>query len=344
MSFVVAIPAYNPDERLITLVKRLRELSDPVLLLVDDGSREDCQPLFASCERDYGCDVVHHPRNMGKGAALKTIAARVADAYAGMRGYITADCDLQHSPEDILRVAEALEKNPDSLILGVRDFKSRGVPARSRFGNTVTSMVFYLKTHQKCSDTQTGLRGIPASFAALAASLPGERFEYEMNVLLEAASTGLGILEAPIDTVYIDENATSSFRVLEDSARIYWNIFKYGCSSAISAAIELSVFLLLVWLIKPGPAGVFASAWAARAVSGLANFAINQHWVFASRGQTGRKGASYLALFVAIATASAGLTSLLSRTAIPIAFSKIAVDIGLSVVSYSVQKHWIFHE
>jgi glycosyltransferase involved in cell wall biosynthesis len=342
MPFVVAIPAYNPDERMVELVRALREGGLDVLL-VDDGSREESAPFFRACEEEYGCDLVRHPQNRGKGAALKSIASRVAENYAHSHGYVTADCDLQHSPEDILKVARALEEGSGALILGCRDFSQPGVPLRSRWGNRITSFIFFLKTGQKCSDTQTGLRGIPAQFASEAASLPGERFEYEMNVLMEAARRGVPFREVPIATVYIDHNKSSSFRAVNDSARIYWNILKFGCTSFLSAIADLGLFWALSLALAPASkSAVFAISLASRCLSGVANFLMNKVWVFSSNGQPAKKGMRYLALFLFLMLSSSLLTSALSFLSIPLVAIKICVDAALFSISYFIQRKYIF--
>lgn len=86
-------------------------------------------------------------------------------------------------------IANALEQHPNNLILSMRDFRQDGVPFKSFWGNRITSTVYFLSTGRRCADTQTGLRGIPLRFYDLCQSTPGERYEYEMNLLL---TMGLG--------------------------------------------------------------------------------------------------------------------------------------------------------
>ena len=76
-------------------------------------------------------------------------------------------------------------------------------------------------------DTQTGLRGIPASAIPTMVTIDGERYEYEMNVLLKLRDMKLGVFEVPIETIYIDDNSGSHFNPVRDAIRIYAVIFKY---------------------------------------------------------------------------------------------------------------------
>ena len=134
-------------------------------------------------------------------------------------GAITADADGQHKMKDIMAVAEAMEANPDTFVVGGRDF--RETPPRSRFGNTVTRFVFRLATGLKISDTQTGLRGIPACAMEKMTAVAGDRYEYEINVLLSLKEWGLKYMEIPIETVYIDDNSSSHFHPVRDGLKVF---------------------------------------------------------------------------------------------------------------------------
>ena len=76
----------------------------------------------------------------------------------------------------------------------------------------MTSWVFKVLCGMEISDTQTGLRAFPVSLLPLLLSVKGDRFEYETNMLLKFRQCGVKIKEVPIETVYIEENATSHFR------------------------------------------------------------------------------------------------------------------------------------
>ena len=165
-SISVIVPVYQAEKFLESSVGSVlaQTFSDFELILVDDGSGEAYACFFARAERDYGCRVLRHAVNQGKGRALKTAFNFCLQEFAGAAGVITADSDGQHSPECILACAEALLAHPEALILGCRCFEGEDVPARSEFGNKCTRMVMKYLTGITVSDTQTGLRGIPAFF------------------------------------------------------------------------------------------------------------------------------------------------------------------------------------
>ena len=125
------------------------------------------------------------------------------------------------------------------MVLGSRKFTGQ-VPLRSRFGNSVTRGVFAITTGSKVYDTQTGLRGFPHHMLDWLCEIPGDRFEYEMNMLLAARREGYAIREVFIETVYLEENKSSHFRPLVDSMRIYLPILAFSASSAASRARRTS--------------------------------------------------------------------------------------------------------
>lgn len=183
---IVIIPALDHDERLTELVTELREYFENIII-IDDGSASENQHWFAEAE-SLGCSVIHHEKNLGKGAALKTGVAAAIEKHGSLT-VITADSDGQHLAEDIAKVAEESLKFPDALILGERDLKRGNVPLRSKIGNSFSSLFFLLTNGIRCPDTQTGLRAIPPGLHTLALSEDGVRYDFKMNFLSDAVRT-----------------------------------------------------------------------------------------------------------------------------------------------------------
>ncbi len=227
---VLVIPALNPPDGLLDYVRGATEVGFQRVFLVDDGSRPEFRAVFEEAEQLPGVRVLRHSVNRGKGAALRT-ALDEALADPDVIGVVTTDADGQHALEDVRRVADALVaaqlRGGKEVIFGVRRFEGADVPPKSRMGNQITSAVLQALFGHYVSDTQTGLRAFPRRQAEMAARVPGDRFEYEMNVLLALLSAGTPITEVPITTIYHDlENSVSNFRPLQDSTRIYGTIFK----------------------------------------------------------------------------------------------------------------------
>lgn len=312
------------------------------VVVVDDGSEANYQAVFE--ELDERIHLVRHKVNQGKGAALKTGCQYIRERFQHYV-VITADADGQHRVADIEKAAREYAQHPHTLLLGSRTFETSGVPLRSKFGNVLTRTIFSLITHQQLHDTQTGLRAFDESLIDFMVRVPGERFEYEMNMLLACSREGVTIIELPIQTIYENGNETSHFNPIKDSLSIYGQIIKFASSSLAAFGIDYSMFLLLLH---------FTSSWAlavsvtfaniiARLVSASFNFAVNRHVVFRHRGSALRSVLSYALLAVGILVVNTLLLTLLTDVfAITPALAKIMTELVLFFASYAVQKNVIF--
>ncbi|MGZ7444019.1 glycosyltransferase [Paenibacillus sp. TH7-28] len=336
----ILIPAYEPDERLLNLIGQLKKMPDTRIVIVDDGSGEAYRPIFDTA-RAEGCKVLRHEANRGKGRALKTGFRYLLDT--GERGpVVCADSDGQHLPADIGRVAAAVREQGCSLVLGSRRFTGK-VPLRSRLGNAVTRFVFAFTTGTKIYDTQTGLRGYSADMLEWLCSVPGERFEYEMNLLLGAKRKGCTLEEVFIDTVYLDDNKSSHFRPLADSARIYLPILLFSASSILSAGLDFALLFLLQAFSK----NLALSVAGARICSSTANFAMNRRFVFA-HGRSAKLYASlprYFSLVLIVLLLNMGLMHVYHDLAsIPLIAAKLLTEGSLFLFSYWAQRKYVYSD
>lgn len=345
----IVIPSYEPDDKLITLVDKLIEskLKQPVVI-VDDGSEgEGYQQIFNKIQKDYPVKVLHHAVNNGKGRALKSAFNYLLIEYPDMIGCVTIDSDGQHRIEDMIACMEALEANPEALVLGVRNFNGENVPTRSSFGNKTTSRVMKLLVGLSISDTQTGLRAIPAQYMKYLMNEKGERFEFETNMLLSTREENIQIIEVPIETIYLEENRTSHFNPLKDSLRIYAMFTKFIVSSLSSSVVDLVLFTIFCSMFRGMEFGAFGYAFiatvAARILSATYNFTINYRTVFKSEGTllTAILKYALLAIFIMLASGAAvdKLSGLLPVAEVVI---KIPVDIILFMVSFIVQREIVY--
>lgn len=353
----VVLPSLNPDEKLQKTVASLLAVGFTDLVLVNDGSRADTLCFFPKA--DAQITVLRHEVNRGKGAALKTAFRYVLENRPASLGAVTVDGDGQHRAEDVLRCAEAMVKDGEKIIFGCRDFSLPHVPRRSRMGNRITSAVFRLFCGLRLSDTQTGLRAIPRKLLPLMLTVPGDRFEYETNMLHEMQAHGIGLAEVKIDTVYIEENKTSHFRPFRDSVRVYSRFLLFIASSLASFLVDaLLVFLLLtlaekafgVDFAEKSTASLAATAACkacARVASAFVNFTLNRKKVFGATGNTGRAMRRYLILSVCILLISSGATALgklllgLCSTW-QITLLGVLVDFVLFIAGFRIQQAWVF--
>ena len=355
MNISVVLPSLDPDEKLITVVDGLLEYGFTDIILVNDGSKAENMHWFHQAAQHPEVHLLHHEVNRGKGAALKTAFTWFLENRSDKLGVVTVDGDNQHHPEDTRACALHMAKH-QVLTLGVRDFSLPHVPERSRKGNRITSAVFKIFCGMEISDTQTGLRAIPRKDLEILNKVWGDRFEYETNMLLALKENGIPFDEVKIRTVYIEENKSSHFRVIQDSWRIYklilGHFFKYTASSLLSSLVDTALYTGMNILCKNVLTGFAMTAipfLVARVVSSVLNFYMNKRLVFHSKGSAAKEFLKYL--LVALPTAGAqvllthgtyllfGITE--AQTGIRTVIY-VCVMTALFFLSYSLQERWVF--
>ena len=342
MENIILIPAYNPDDKLISIIDELTFFKI-LIVVVNDGSEKGFNYIFEIIKNKPRVKVLIHEINRGKGAALKTGINYIMENYKECIAIITADADGQHLPKDILKIGDCINKNPNSLILGVRDFNKKNIPIKSKLGNKITSLIFLLVSHKKCNDTQTGLRGIPKDLFNMCLNIEGDRYEYEMNMLMKMARDNIRFIYEKITTVYIEDNKSSHFNPIRDSVKIYINILKFSLASLLSSALDIGVFTVLIYIFHMSLGyEILVATILARIISGTFNFVVNKLWVFSSESKTIDESVKYIVLFISIMLCSYLGVTLLSFLAIPIILIKIIVDGSLFILSYQIQSRFIF--
>jgi len=351
------VPSLDPDGRLCSTVEGLLEAGFGEVILVDDGSRAESGAYFQELALLPGVTLLTHPENRGKGAALKTAFAWLLEHSPQCAGAVTVDGDGQHAPEDAIACGRRMLEG-EQVALGCRDFSRPEVPSRSRAGNRITCGVFRVFCGMKLSDTQTGLRAIPRRYLAELARVPGERYEYETNMLLALKDKGIPFTEVPIRTIYLEENRGSHFHTVRDSWRIYRlllaHFLRYMLSSLVSAGADTGLFALLSALLAgalTGTALTAAAAGGARGLSSLLNFSLNRWVVFRSGGPLGRSLVRYYALALPMLLAQVLVTEGVFRaarvsdgsTALRTLIYAIVMT-ALFLLSYVVQHRWVFQK
>lgn len=345
------VPALRPDEHFIGFIASLRAAGFGEIIVVNDGSDSSFDRVFQEAEDVLGCRVLKHAVNQGKGRALKTAFEYCINSVIGISDVITCDSDGQHLVEDIVAVADALAINRGrgvtAVVWGSRDFSKADVPWKSRFGNKTTSMLVKLVFGAYVGDTQTGLRGFPKELFERVAAIEGERFEYEMNVLLMLLKARTPIEEIPVRTVYHDlGNSQSHFRPVWDSLRVVLPLGRFAVSSVAGAAVDLLLYALLVNTLyggKPDATKIVIAVVAARAVSSFVNFMLNRDWVFGSDAPQRIALLKYYALVGAILVGSAAGSVVLAQILHGhVIWAKIIVDTVLFTLSYVAQRSWVF--
>jgi glycosyltransferase involved in cell wall biosynthesis len=336
--FAVLIPAYKPGPDLPGLVSDLIRLGVERIVVVDDGSGVWFRARFDEAAAHPQVRICRHAINLGKGAALKTgINAILCDA-PDIAVVVTADADGQHAPEDIIAVARAADAHPGALVMGARQFSER-VPFRSRLGNNATKVVLRIVAGQNLSDTQTGLRAIPAHLLPDLLKTPSQGYEFELDMLLLSRNKRLAIVEQPIRTIYLDGNASSHFNPLLDSMRIYFVLLRFALISMFTAVIDNLLFSACY--LYTG--NKLTSQVIGRIGAMTFNFATVKRMVFNSRGRVLREFVQYTALVAVSGTISYGLIVLFTtRLSMGVLKAKLAAEGILFLANFLVQRDIIF--
>lgn len=330
----IIIPAYNPDIKLQTLILNLKKYPNTNIIVVDDGSNIESQTIFQHIEPYV--TLLHHDQNKGKGQALKT-AMRYVKEHKVNGTFVTCDADGQHSPEDIFNISKVASAHPFSLVTGIRKF-DKNVPLRSKIGNILTKYIYFFSTGTLLNDTQCGLRAFSDRLLDSLIEVEGDRFEYEMNMLLQ----GIPLETMPIETIYIDHNKSSHFKI-KDGLIIYKQIFRFSFTSIISFFVDYILFLCLFQLSWPltNAIRIAFSSLAARLCSATLNYNLNKTIVFKKSHQ--HSALQYAILAITIICINTAMIELLYAFNIHhIAWIKLFVEAILFIVSWQIQKHTIF--
>jgi len=353
----VVLPSLDPDEKLLTVLEGLLAAGFDDIILINDGSKPENLHYFETAARHPQVQVLHHPYNRGKGAALKTGFSWFLENRPDRLGVVTVDGDNQHHPDDTTACSVQMLQT-GKIVLGVRDFSLPHVPRRSRMGNRITCFVFKVFVGMTLSDTQTGLRAFPKSSLPAMLEVAGDRFEYETNMLLQMHAEKIPFEEVKIRTVYIEENKSSHFRAVRDSWRIYKLIlahfFRYTVSSLVSSVLDAGLYVLMTRLLSSVLTGFALTAVptvVARVISSLVNFFANQKLVFRSKGPTGKALWRYFLLAVVVMALQVVLTWLVC-TVFSIGDEQTVlrgvvyavVMTALFGLSYTAQQRWVFAE
>lgn len=353
-SLAVVLPSLDPDAKFNGVVAGLVEGGFEKIVIVDDGSSASHQQWFSIAEEYPQCVVLHHEVNKGKGRALKTAFAYIREHFPSLKGVITIDGDGQHLLKDIIACGNRMLELGDRVVLGCRDFSQPNVPPRSVAGNRFTSAAFRIFFGIRLSDTQTGLRAIPAEYLETFCNIGGERFEYETNMLLMMKRLGICFYEQPIETVYDEEDYSSHYNAVKDSWKLGKVMLrfllsgsgaKYVFSSVISLAADYALYYLL--LRGFGIAKEAAFHLVSTFLSSILNFHLNKFWVFEKRGDYGRELLGYYCVCVPRTLLSTLFASLVVErlsivTPALAVLVRILVDGALFVASYFIQKKWVF--
>ncbi len=218
MTCGLVLPAYNVARHLADLVEEIKRVQPAIrILAVDDGSTDGTAEVAEAA----GIEVILHPENRGKGAALMT-----GFGWAARRGLdqvFTMDADGQHLPTEMQRFLDAMETTGADVVVGTRMAQAVGMPWIRRQTNAFTSWVVSRLAGQPIPDSQNGFRLFRVR--SLVGLHPvSNRFDFESEILVLLGRRGARIRSVPVSSVYADER--SSINPIVDTWRFFRLVFR----------------------------------------------------------------------------------------------------------------------
>lgn len=337
---IALIPSYEPDDALLKVVTELLENSFTVVV-VNDGSSEQYNEIFNKLPKEV--HYLAYEVNQGKGHALKHGFSYIKDHFDEDTIIVTLDSDGQHRVADAMKICDVCEEN-NGIVLGSRFF-GKGTPRKSRFGNFMARMTFLISTRHKIYDTQTGLRAFDYSLLERLIGIKGERYEYEMNVLLDAVRHNIPLKEERIETIYINDNAGTHYNPFKDTLRIFKEVIKFSLSSLIGFLVDYAAFTLLTLIPVSWEHWTLACNVIARVISASVNFTINYKLVFKSKEKVWIAILKYALLAVFILGCNTALLWLLvEKAGMNKYLAKVIVEITMFITSWLVQRLFVFRK
>ena len=335
IKYIALVPAFEPNKSLPKIVNDLKE-NNFIVIVINDGSDINYQEYFDQCDTK----IISYPTNRGKGYALKKGLEYVKNNYENCI-IVTVDSDGQHKVEDAISLCKYAEKNTDTLVIGKR-IRKDNVPLKSLIGNTITRHIFELATGEKIYDTQSGLRAFSNELIDYMLEIIGDRFEYEMNVLLYLNKKNIKYKEIEINTIYIDNNKDSHFKIIKDSLRIYSKIAEFKVVTLLSFFMDLILFAaLIISIYKIVPSNIIS-----KLISVVIYYVFNKKEIFKEKMEIKKIIIQLLSIIVYISLSTA-LIYILSKK-INVYTAKVIIELLLFIGIHEIKnkiknKHKLEH-
>nr|WP_315223885.1 DUF2062 domain-containing protein [uncultured Flavobacterium sp.] len=210
--FCVIVPTYNNHKTLKRVLDSILDYT-PNIIVVNDGSTDETSAILQQYSQ---LTQIHHPKNSGKGLALRNGFKKAIEMnfeYA-----ISIDSDGQHFAADIPNFITEIQKLPHSLLIGSRNMTQENVPKKSSFGNKFSNFWFWFETGIKLDDTQSGFRLYPLQL--IPKKYYTNKFEFEIEVIVRSSWKGILVKNIPIQILYDPAERVSHFRPFKDFTRI----------------------------------------------------------------------------------------------------------------------------
>ena len=202
MKITIGIPAYNEEKNIALIITKLKKITDSIIVC-DDGSSD----LTGEIARELGAVVISHPKNMGYGAAIRSLFLKAKEL--DLDGLITMDADGQHRIEDVNSVFGPINDEVADIVIGSRflDEKSEEMPNYRKIGIKIITKITNLSIKEKLTDSQSGFRAYNKK--ALQKVIPSDvGMGVSTEILIKASNLELKVTEVPIKVHYDVDTST----------------------------------------------------------------------------------------------------------------------------------------
>ncbi len=212
LNLCVIVPTYNNEKTLARVLDSLLPYTTKIIV-VNDGSTDSTAAILKNYPQ-----LIHitHAENSGKGVALRNGFKKALEMQ--FRYAVTIDSDGQHFASDLPTFIEAIEKEPNTLLIGSRNMTHDDVPKKSSFGNKFSNFWFWFETGIRLQDTQSGYRLYPLQL--IPKRYFTNKFEFEIEVIVRSAWKGIPVKNIPVQVLYDPDERVSHFRPFKDFTRI----------------------------------------------------------------------------------------------------------------------------
>ena len=248
MQVVIGIPAYNEEKNIAKIIVKLQNITNKIIVC-NDGSTD----LTSEISNKMGAIVINHPKNLGYGAAIKSLFSKARELDADV--LITFDADGQHRIEDINKVLEPIEHNNADIVIGSRFLdKKMKIPAYRKFGINAITKMSNITTKKKITDSQSGFRAYNKK--SLQEIIPSDNgMGISTEILIKANKKSLRVIEVPITILY--EGKTSTHNPMSHGISVMLSTMKfisiehplkfYGIPGLV---FLLTGFIFIIWAIQ----------------------------------------------------------------------------------------------
>jgi glycosyltransferase involved in cell wall biosynthesis len=219
MKIVVGIPAFNEEENIGKIIVKLNKITDEVIVC-NDNSTDSTKEIA----EQMGAIVVNHERNLGYGAAIRTIFLKAKEMDADI--LVTMDGDGQHRIEDLKKITTPILEKQSDIVIGSRFLEDEGknVPKYRKMGIKAITKLANISLENPITDSQSGFRCYNKK--AIQQINPSENgMGISNEILIKASKLKMKILEVPIEVLY--DGNTSTHNPISHGASVALSTLKF---------------------------------------------------------------------------------------------------------------------